>query len=134
MINALPDKGERLRRAIQEIEQCLIEPSSPMDCDTMINEFHRLAMPSSEISIGEESRSVHLSSMKHIVRLSKMNSDYSDKHFNEVKQRLKARQAERNSKTMITTTKLISLDEAIQLYSEEKKQTEVKNFSLNNIN
>jgi len=58
----------------------------------------------------------------------KFDNNFSEERLNEVKQRLKARQAERNSKTTVTTAKLISLDEAVQLYNEEKKEAEVQMY------
>jgi hypothetical protein len=94
-----------------------------MDCD-IINQFNQMTMSSNDLDISEEK--VYLEKPGENILKKKFDHQFSDEHLNHVKQRLKARQAERNSKTMITTTKLISLDEAIQLYSEEKKQTEVK--------
>ncbi|CAF2625306.1 unnamed protein product [Rotaria sp. Silwood2] len=122
LINGLPDKGQRLRNAIVEIEKFLIIPPSPMDCDVIINQFSQMTVSSNDNEISQEK--VHLE--KSVTNSIKTTTDnnFSDERLNEVKQRLKARQAERDSKATVTKTKLISLDEAVQLYNEEKKQTE----------
>lgn len=125
IVNSLPDKGQRLRNAITEIEKLLATPSSPMDCETMINQFKQMIMPSNEDEASQTE--VHL--MKPITKSDTKTSDFSDERLNEVKQRLKARQAERNSKATTTTAKLLSLDEVIRLYNEEKKRQEVKPFA-----
>ncbi|CAM2696523.1 unnamed protein product [Rotaria socialis] len=106
LINGLPDRGERLRNAIGEIEKFLATSSSPMDCDTITHQFCQMTMSSKDNEILQQS-----------LRLEKPTRD-------SIKQRLKARQAERDSKATVTTAKLISLDEAIQLYNEETKRQE----------
>ncbi|CAF0826470.1 unnamed protein product [Rotaria sordida] len=122
LINSLPDKGQRLRNAINEIEKFLVVPPSPMDCDIITNQFSQMTMSSNDNEVSQEK--VHLEkSIKNLIKTTTDNN-FSDERLNEVKQRLKARQAERDSKTTVTKTKLISLDEAIQLYNDEKKQAE----------
>jgi len=122
-MNALPDKGQRLRNAINEIEKCLAVPSSPMDCD-IIHQFNQMTMSSNDDDISQEK--VYLEKPVKNILKNKFDNNFSDERLNEVKQRLKTRQAERDKKTSVTTTKLISLDEAIRLYNEEKKETEVR--------
>ncbi|CAF1074049.1 unnamed protein product [Rotaria sp. Silwood1] len=122
LINGLPDKGQRIHNAIAEIEKFLAVPSSPMDCDTITNQFSQMTMSSNDNEIINEK--VHLEKPVKDTIKTTINNDFSDKRLNEVKQRLKARQAERDSKTTVTKTKLISLDEAVRLYNEEKKQAE----------
>ena len=120
----MPDKGQRLRNSINEIEKHLALPSSPMDCD-LINQFDQMSM-----SVNDKENScenVHLTISDSNVFKEKFDEKkYSDQRLNDVKQRLKARQAQRKKQTTITTAKLISLDEAVQLYNEEKKQAEVR--------
>lgn len=82
-------------------------------------------LPTEKVYLGKPTQNVF--------KTKKSDNNFSDERLNEVKQRLKARQAERDSKTSVTSTKLISLDEAIQLYNEEKKQTEV-NINLTHRN
>ena len=131
MINALPDKGQRLRKAINEIEKCLELPASPMDCD-ITTQFNQMTM-----SINDNDdlsrENVYLEKPVKNILKQKFDQNFSDERLNEVKQRLKARQAERNSKTTVTAAKLISLDEAIRLHNEEKKETEVNNFIFRKI-
>ncbi|CAF1226199.1 unnamed protein product [Adineta steineri] len=123
LINALPDKGERLRNAINEIENYLIRPSSPMDCDILTNQFQEMTVSSNDIEeISQEN--VYLEKPVQNLNKKQFNNNFSDERLNEVKQRLKARQAQRNSKQTITKAKLISLDEAVRLYTEEKIHTE----------
>lgn len=123
LINALPDKGQRLRNSINEIEKHLTLPATPMDCD-LINQFNEMSMSVND----KENSHGHVYLTKSDSNVFKENFDekkYSDERLNDVKQRLKARQAQRKKQTTISTTKLISLEEAVQLYNEEKKQTEV---------
>jgi hypothetical protein len=95
-----------------------------MDCDIITNQFCQMTMSSNDNEICSEQ--VYLE--KPVENLIKKTFDnhFSDERLNEVKQRLKARQAERDSKTTVTTTKLISLDDAVRLYTDEKKQEEVR--------
>ncbi|UJR38080.1 hypothetical protein I4U23_030761 [Adineta vaga] len=93
-----------------------------MDCDVLTNQFRQMAMPSNEYEISNDQ--VYLGKPVQNETIAKKETDFSDERLNEVKQRLKARKAERESKTIITTPKLISLDEAVQLYNEEKKEAE----------
>jgi len=99
-----------------------------MDCD-IINQFNQMTMSSNDDDISQEK--VYLEKPVGNILKTKFDNNFSDERLNEVKQRLKARQAERNKKTAVTATKLISLDEAVRLNNEEKKQTEVKKFILN---
>lgn len=131
LVNNLPDKGQRLRNAISEIEKFLatpVSPASPMDCETITNQFSQMSMSSSDSDV--TANKVYVERPVKTSIKSGVNNDYSDERLNEVKQRLKARQAERESKTTVTSTKLISLDEAVKLYNEEKKAEEV-NFFIN---
>lgn len=90
-----------------------------MDCD-LTNQFDQLTMSSNDKE--NSCANVYLSN---VLKEKFDQKKFSDEHLNEVKQRLKARQAEREKQTTINTAKLISLDEAVQLHNEEKKQTEV---------
>jgi hypothetical protein len=94
-----------------------------MDCD-IINQFDQMTMSSDDLEFSQEN--VYLEKPKKNVLKTKFDNNFSDERLNEVKQRLKAREVERKKQTNITTTKLISIDEAVRLYNEEKKQTEVK--------
>ncbi len=96
-----------------------------MDCD-IINQFNQMTMSSNDNDISQEK--VYLEKPVGNILKTKFDNNFSDERLNEVKQRLKARQVERNKKTTVTTTKLISLDEAIRLHNEEKKETEVNNL------
>ena len=122
----MPDKGQRLRNAISEIEKCLAVPSSPMDCD-IINQFDQMTMSSDDPELTQEN--VYLEKPESKVLKPKNDNNFSEERLNEVKQRLKAREAERKKQTTVTTAKLISLDEAVRLHTEEKKQAEV-NYSF----
>ncbi|CAF3454667.1 unnamed protein product [Rotaria sp. Silwood1] len=94
LINGLPDKGQRIHNAIAEIEKFLAVPSSPMDCDTITNQFSQMTMSSNDNEIINEK--VHLEKpVKDSIKTT-INNDFSDERLNEVKQRLKARQAERD--------------------------------------
>jgi hypothetical protein len=93
-----------------------------MDCD-IINQFDQMSMSSDDHELFQEN--VYLEKPEKNVLKTKFDNNFSDERLNEVKQRLKARQAEREKKATVTTTKLISIDEAVRLYNEEKKQTEV---------
>lgn len=125
LVNNLPDKGQRLRNAISEIEKCLeLPPVSPMDCD-IADQFNRMTV-STQDQDDPSKTPVYLEKSSTNVLKTKLDNNFSEERLNEVKQRLKARQAERNSKTTVTTAKLISLDEAVQLYNEEKKEAEVR--------
>jgi hypothetical protein len=99
-----------------------------MDCD-IINQFNQMTMSLNDDDISQEK--VYLEKPFKNILKTKFDNNFSDERLNEVKQRLKARQAERDKKTAVTATKLISLDEAVRLNNEEKKQTEVKNLFLN---
>ena len=127
LVNNLPDKGQRLRNAISEIEKRIeVPPVSPMDCD-IADQFNKMSMPTNDQNDISETR-VYLEKPSTNVLKTKFDNNFSEERLNEVKQRLKARQAERNSKTTVTTAKLISLDEAVQLYNEEKKEAEVQMY------
>jgi hypothetical protein len=102
-----------------------------MDCDSIANQFNKMSILSNGTDIPQQT--VHLEKPEKQIIRKKDDNDFSDERLNEVKQRLKARQAERDSKTPINTPKLISLDEAIRLYNEEKKETEVR-FSRYDLN
>ncbi|CAF1075488.1 unnamed protein product [Adineta ricciae] len=119
LINTLPDKGERFRNAINEIESFLTQPSSPMDCDMLINQLRGMTMPSEETEFSKEP--VHVGKSVQNEFGKKSNDDFSDEHLNAVKQRIKARKAERDSKNTVTTVKLISLDDAVRLHNEQQK-------------
>jgi hypothetical protein len=93
-----------------------------MDCD-IINQFDQMTMSSDDHELFQEN--VYLEKPEKNVLKTKFDNNFSDERLNEVKQRLKARQAEREKKATVTATKLISIDEAVRLYNEEKKQTEV---------
>lgn len=129
-MNALPDKGERLRSAIREIEDLLIAPPSPMDCESISNQFNQLSMSSSDTD--RTPVDVYLEKPSSAPRRAPLTENFSDERFNQVKERLKARQALRNSQSNITVAKLILLDEAVRLYSEEKKQAEVSGSTRSN--
>ncbi len=91
------------------------------------NQFSQMTMPSNENIPPEK---VYLEKpVKNLIKKT-VDNHFSDERLNEVKQRLKARQAERDNKATVTATKLISLDDAIRLYNEEKKQTEVRVLSI----
>ncbi|CAF0974544.1 unnamed protein product [Adineta ricciae] len=122
LINTLPDKGERFRNAINEIESFLTQPSSPMDCDMLINQLRDMTMPSEETEFSQES--VHVGKSVQNESAKKSNDDFSDEHLNAVKQRIKARKAERDSKNTVTTVKLISFDDAVRLHNEQQKLEE----------
>jgi hypothetical protein len=94
-----------------------------MDCD-IINQFDQMTMSSNDNEISQEN--VYLTKSENNILKKKFDNNFSDERLNEVKKRLKARQAERDKKATVTSTKLISLDEAIRLHNEEKKQAEVK--------
>ena len=94
-----------------------------MDCD-ITNQFEQMTMSSNDHEIFEDK--VYLEKPEKNVKTNKFDPNFSDERLNQVKQRLKARQAERKKNATVTTAKLISIDEAIRLYSEEKKQTEVR--------
>jgi hypothetical protein len=94
-----------------------------MDCD-IINQFNQMTMSSNDHDISQEK--VYLEKPAKNILKDKFDNNFSDERLNEVKKRLKARQAERDKKATVTSTKLISLDEAIRLHNEEKKQAEVK--------
>ena len=127
LVNNLPDKGQRLRNAISEIEKRIeVPPVSPMDCD-IADQFNKMSMSTNDQNDISETR-VYLEKPSTNVLKTKFDNNFSEERLNEVKQRLKARQAERNSKTTVTTAKLISLDEAVQLYNEEKKEAEVQMY------
>lgn len=127
LVNNLPDKGQRLRNAISEIEKRIeVPPVSPMDCD-IADQFNKMSMSTNDQNDISEMR-VYLEKPSTNVLKTKFDNNFSEERLNEVKQRLKARQAERNSKTTVTTAKLISLDEAVQLYNEEKKEAEVQMY------
>lgn len=126
MIDALPDKGERFRLAIAEIEKILADPSTPMDCESLSHQFDQMTMSTDEIET--TSTRVFLDKIEQNRNKNVFNKDFSDERLNDVKQRLKARQAQRQNENHLTSTKLISLDEAIRLYNEEKLRAEVKIF------
>ncbi|CAF1470286.1 unnamed protein product [Rotaria sordida] len=116
LLNALPDEDKHLRNAIVEIEKFLETPSSPIDCDIVTNQISQMTMSSKDNDIIQEK--VHLEkSVKDSTKTTINNNNFSDEY-------LEAQQAERNSKITVTKIKLISLDEAIRLYNEEKKKTE----------
>ena len=123
MVNALPDKGERLRSAIKEIETRLIEPASPMDCENITSQFNQLTVSSSEID--RPPVTVYLEKPSSETRRPLLTANFTDERLNQVKERLKARQAQRDRQINISTAKLISLDDAVRLNSEEKKRAEV---------
>lgn len=118
LVNALPDRGERLRKAVIDMERFLAQPSTPMDCDVLTDRFQQMTMPSTE-------KEVHLEKPVQSPSPSKADGDFGEERLNEVKQRLKAHQAERQSKATVTAAKLISLQEAVRLYDEERQATEV---------
>jgi hypothetical protein len=127
LVNALPDKGERLRNAIKEIEALLIQPSSPMDYETITNQFNQLSMSSSDND--RVSVDVYLEKPSSVPHRAPLTENFSNERFNQMKERLKARQAQRNSQNNITVAKLIPLDEAARLYIEEKKLAEVRGLT-----
>lgn len=94
-----------------------------MDCD-IIDQFNQMTMSTDNDDLVKEN--VYLEKPTTNILKTKFDNNFSDERLNDVKQRLKARQGERGSTKKVALTKLISLDEAIQLYNEEKKQTEVK--------
>ena len=129
MINALPDKGERFRTAIAEIEKCLVDhPSTPMDCESLANQFDQMTMSTDEIE--KPSSTVFLQRNDSKSNETSVNNDFSDERLNDVKQRLKARQAQRQNENHFTSATLITLDEAIRLHNEEKRQNEVRHSAL----
>jgi hypothetical protein len=95
-----------------------------MDCDMITNQFSQMTMPSDDNDITQET--VYLEKPVNNFHKKKLDNNFSDERLNEVKRRLKARQAERDHKATVTATKLISLDDAVRLYNEEKKQIEVR--------
>jgi len=99
-----------------------------MDCDVITSQFNQMTMSTNENDIPSDH--VYLGKPQKTSIKKTSDNNFSDERLNEVKQRLKARQAERDNKSTVTTTKLISLDEAIRLYNEEKKQTEVRVLSI----
>ena len=99
-----------------------------MDCDSITNHFNQLTMSSDDME--DLSANVYLDRSEKISTQKSLNTDFSDQRLNDVKQRLKARQAQRTGRNPLTTAKLISLDEAIQLHNEEQKQTEVRHSSF----
>lgn len=94
-----------------------------MDCD-LVDQFDQMTVSSTDNELFQEN--VYLSKPAENVLKNKFDPNFSDQRLNEVKQRLKARQAERKKQSAVTGPKLISLDEAVQLYTEEKKETEVR--------
>ena len=56
----------------------------------------------------------------------RVEQNFSDARLNDVKERLKARQALRDRQATPVTAKLISLDEAVRLHNEDKKLAEVR--------
>ena len=133
LINGLPDKGQRLRNSINEIEKYLLDPSSPMDCD-IVNQFNQMTMSINDDNDHISQTEVYLEKSENDnVLENKFDNNFSDERLNEVKQRLKARQVERQKNATVTTAKLIQLEEAVKLYNEEKKQTEVKVLFSNKI-
>ena len=95
-----------------------------MECDTITNQFSQMNVSSNDIDMPEQQ--VHLEKPTTNFHRRQNDNNFSDQRLNVVKQRLMARQAEHNSKAIITKAKLISLDEAIRLCNEERKQREVK--------
>jgi len=93
-----------------------------MDCD-IVNQFNQMSMSTNDDDMVSQEKVYLEKPVKNVLK-TKFDNNFSDERLNEVKQRLKARQAERDSKTTVTTAKLISLDEAVRLYNEEKKEAE----------
>lgn len=127
MINSLPDKGERIRKSIAEIESYLKQPTSPMDCETIMNRFHLMKMSSED---GEESRPIQTTNVffgashRNVIE-KKVDNDFSETRLRQVKQRLQAKQEQRKKETTIHSIKLIDLGEAMRLQEEQKKRDEV---------
>lgn len=111
-----------------EIENYLADPSTPMDCDSLAHQFDRMTMFTDEAE--KAPTRVFLDRGEPISTETCFNADFSDERLNEVKQRLKARQAQRQSENHSPTAKLITLDDAIRLRNEEKRRTEVSRFAL----
>ncbi|CAF1426990.1 unnamed protein product, partial [Didymodactylos carnosus] len=146
IIEKLPDKGEKIRNSINEIDQYLADPplSSPMDTTTtVLNQFQNL-----NISLVNDERemqnerilndlSVKLSqefrnntqksdNTKHSGsnELKKESVKYSDEHLEQVKQCVKAKLANQIDERNNIKTKLISLEELIRIKNEQDKQAE----------
>jgi len=56
LVNNLPDKGQRLRNAISEIEKRIeVPPVSPMDCD-IADQFNKMSMSTNDQNDISETR------------------------------------------------------------------------------
>ncbi|CAF4675064.1 unnamed protein product [Rotaria sp. Silwood2] len=108
LIKALPNEDQRLRNAIVETEKFLAVPSSPMDCDIIVNQMSQMKISSNDNDIIQEK--VHLEKpVKDSTKITTNNNKISDECLNEVKQHLKTRQAECDNKTTVKKTTKINV-------------------------
>jgi hypothetical protein len=116
----LPDKGERIRCAIKDIETCLGRIATSMDYDSVTDRFHQMSMSSTSVDVRQATDHLDQTRSRPVEY-----EQFSDEHLNEVKQRLRNRQAQRAAQNNVSHPKLVSLDETIRLFNDEKARNEV---------